>query len=93
MDRHQFYVGSVAVALSLGASGCATTTPALDRHFGQSVNMINAQQTMNPSAALNTNPVSGLDGKAAKSGYDAYQKSFAKPEPQTSAFTIGIGGR
>lgn len=91
MDRNQFFIGSVAAALLLGVSGCATT-PELDRHFGETVNMMKAQQTLNPSAALNTDPVKGIDGKAAKSAYDEYQESFRAPTPQPNAFTIGVAG-
>ena len=94
MDRNQLHIVRVIAALLLlGVTGCATTTPVLDKHFGETVKLVNAQQTLNPSAALNTNPVKGMDGQAAKSGYDAYQKSYAKPEPQSSAFTISIGTR
>lgn len=94
MDRNQFSFASMIAGLFLlGVPGCTTTTPALDRHFGETVNLMKAQQTLHPAAALNTNPVVGIDGKAAKSGYDAYQKSFATPEPQTNAFTIGVGRR
>lgn len=92
MNRNQFHIGSVTSALLLLAvTGCATT-PALDRHFGEAVNMMKAQQTLNPRAALNTDPVKGIDGQAAKSAYDEYQKSFRVPAPQPNAFTIGVAG-
>jgi hypothetical protein len=55
--------------------------------------LLKAQQTLNPQAALNTNPVSGIDGRSAASGYDQYQKSYKTPEPLPNAFTIGVGGR
>lgn len=84
---------TTAICGTLGVfSGCTSVTPNLDAQFGQSVGLINAQQTLNPSASRNTNPVNGLDGVAAKSGYDAYQKSYAVPLPPSNAFTIGIGG-
>ena len=71
--------------------GCASRTPYLDTQFGKSVRLLNAQQTINPNAIGNTDPVLGLDGRAALSGYAEYEKSYAKPEPQGSTFTIGIG--
>jgi hypothetical protein len=73
------------------ASGCVQRAPVLDNQFGQSLTLIKAQQTLNPEASRNTDPVAGMDGKAAKSGYDNYQKSFRTQEPPTGAFTIGIG--
>ncbi|MDO8458930.1 MAG: pilus assembly protein [Burkholderiaceae bacterium] len=94
MNRTQTRIVSVpCTVLLLALAGCATRTPYLDSQFGQSVRLLNAQQTINPQAALNTDPVKGLDGKAAASGYANYEKSYAKPEPQASAFTIGVGGR
>lgn len=93
MDRNQFRIASLTSALLLVAvTGCASTTPVADRHFGEAVNMMKAQQTLNPRAALNTDPVKGIDGQAAKSAYDEYQKSFREPAPQQNAFTIGVAG-
>jgi hypothetical protein len=83
-------VACAALLLTL-VSGCASRTPNLDAQFGKSVRLLNAQQTINPNAMANTDPVLGLDGKAALSGYNEYEKSYAKPEPQQSTFTIGIG--
>ncbi|APA67296.1 hypothetical protein [Janthinobacterium sp. 1_2014MBL_MicDiv] len=75
-------------------SGCAaTTTPVLDSHFGESVTLLKSQQVLYPDAYRNTNPVSGIDGKAGVSAYQRYQKSFAAPEPQPNVFTIGVGAR
>lgn len=98
MERTGFFIVktpciSAAICGTLVAmSGCTSLTPNLDAQFGQSVSLIKAQQTLNPAAARNINPVSGLDGVAAKSGYDAYQKSYKTPEPPSNAFSIGVGG-
>lgn len=83
-------VACAALLLTL-VGGCVSRTPSLDAQFGKSVRLLNAQQTINPNAVANADPVLGLDGRAAMSGYGDYQKSFAKPEPQSSTFTIGIG--
>lgn len=71
-------------------SACAPTTPRFDASFGKAVRAAVAQQTLNPAASGNANPVSGIDGKAAREAVDRYQKSFAQPEPQPSIFTIGV---
>ena len=83
-------VACAALLLTL-VGGCASRTPYFDAQFGKSVRLLNAQQTINPNATANTDPVLGLDGKAALSGYGDYQKTFANPEPQGNTFTIGIG--
>ena len=79
------------IAILISVTGCASRTPYLDSHFGEAVNMLKAQQVLNPQASNNPDPVKGMDARAAKSAYDAYQKSFSAPEPQSSAFTIGVG--
>lgn len=92
MQRPRFFFLSCALLALLASSGCGTT-PRLDRDFGRSVAALRAQQVADPQAALNRNPVAGMDGKAANAAYEAYQKSFTAPVPQTAAFTIGVGGR
>jgi hypothetical protein len=73
-------------------SACAPTTPNWDTAFGESVRMATAQQTLNPDASRNTDPVSGIDGAAARETIKLYEKSFTKPEPQPNVFTIGVSG-
>lgn len=89
---HRTHSHAACAALLLAISGCTSTTPNLDRHFGEGLNLAKAQQTLNLQAGRNLDPVSGIDGKAAKSAYDEYQKSYRVPVPQSNAFTIGIGG-
>lgn len=48
------------------------------------------QQVLHPGAPLSQS-VAGLDGQAAKSAYDNYQKSFREPVPQSGALAIGVG--
>lgn len=80
----------ILVALATGGAACTSTTPNLDRNFGQAVNQAKAQQTLNPDASRNTDPVAGLDGVAADAAIDNYTKSVrAQPEPAT---VINIGG-
>ncbi len=82
---------ALLLVLVSGLTGCASRTPNLDAQFGKSVRLLNAQQTINPNAMANSDPVLGLDGRAALSGYNDYQKTFAAPVPQPATFTIGIG--
>jgi len=79
-----------AVLLGLAIGGC-TTTPELDSRFGHAVNAAKAQQTINPDASRNTDPVAGLDGIAAKESIDRYQNTFREPAPAFEVFG-GTGG-
>jgi hypothetical protein len=78
--------GLLAVAV---LAGCATTTPRLDAKFGDAVNQAKAQQTLNPEASRNTDPVAGIDGQAANAVIDRYHKSYESPTPAPSG-SIGI---
>ncbi|MDD2933211.1 MAG: hypothetical protein PHO76_04935 [Methylotenera sp.] len=72
-------------------AGCATNTPYIDKHFGEAVNAAKAQQTINPGASQNTDPVAGVDGQAANAAVDRYHKSFVQPPVTTNVFNIGVG--
>lgn len=86
----KFILASLFASATL--AGCATNTPVLDERFGEAVNAAKAQQTINPDASLNTDPVAGVDGKAADGAVDRYHKSFVQPPAATNVFTIGVGG-
>ncbi len=86
----------LAIAGAISLAGCATnTTPDTDARFGQSFNLIKAQQTINPDASRNADPVAGIDGKAAKGAYDNYRDSFRKPPDEgrgpSSAVGVNVG--
>lgn len=76
---------------ALTLAGCATSTPNLDAHFGEAVLAARAQQTINPNASLNTDPVAGLDGRAAKEAMGRYHDSFKTPPPTFNVINIGGG--
>ena len=86
----------VASALSLAAlCGCTTATPYLDAHQGLAVNTAKAQQTVNPEASRNTDPVAGIGGLPAEESITRYHDSFKAPPPTFEIFTGGAsaGGR
>jgi hypothetical protein len=70
----------VLALLPIALAGCMTPTPHYDEKFGEAVRAAVAQQTINPDASRNTDPVAGLDGKAATQTINNYDKSFAAPE-------------
>lgn len=79
------------VLLPLGLAACMATTPHVDAHIGEAATDMRNAQVLNPAASRNMAVPSGMDGVAAKSAYDQYQKSFKAPEKNVNAFTIGVG--
>ena len=78
---------ATAVVFLLGA--CASR---LDRDYGTSVKLLKMNQTLNPDAEKNTDPVSGMDGTAAQNVMDKYQKGFEeKKGTQQQVYTLPIG--
>lgn len=93
-DKENIMQGStkyIALILALMLGGCVSTTPKLDEHFGEAVNAAKAQQTINPDASMDTDPVAGIDGVSANAAIENYQKSGEKPAKSVPAFTLGTG--
>jgi type IV pilus biogenesis protein CpaD/CtpE len=82
-------VSGVAL-LALLFSGCATT-PRWDGRFGETVRATLATQVANPAAAANANPVSGIDGRAARATQERYEHSFKDPSIEASAASPMLG--
>ena len=74
--------GVALLALLLG--GCATT-PRWDEGFGETVRGTLATQVANPAAAANADPVTGLDGRAARAAHERYERSFKERSSDTAA--------
>ena len=81
---------ALATAMVLLATGCAQRAPYLESQMGQSLSMLKAQQTVNPQASNNTDPVAGMDAKSAQAARDRYEQSFRAPPVQRGAFTLGV---
>jgi hypothetical protein len=81
--------------------GCATPQQAeqclglgpsaVERDYGTSYHLAIFNQTLNPAAEKNLDPVEGFDGPAAKSALESYRTGFEKPSPPP-AYTLSIGG-
>jgi hypothetical protein len=82
MNKITFNLGLLSVVLA----GCASNTPNYDAKFGDAVRDAKLAQTLNANTPVSTDPVLGLDGKAAASAQDRYQESFKTP-PQTFEIT------
>jgi hypothetical protein len=90
--KSKLITGVLASLLAMAVlAGCATT-PNLDKKFGDAVNQAKAQQTINPDASKNTDPVAGINGQVANSIMERHQKSYETPTPAPSGIIGVIGG-
>ena len=89
--KSEMITGIGGLAL-LVLAGCAPTTPRLDAQFGDSVNTAKAQQTINPDASMNADPVAGIDGQAARAVVDRYHKAYQAPTPAPAGAIGAVTG-
>lgn len=80
-----------AIAALALLAGCSTT-PDYDARFGDSVRQARLAMTINPGAGANPDPVTGLDGPAAREAIIRYQDSFKTPPPVVNVINIGAVG-
>jgi len=59
--------------------GCVAPTPQWDARFGDATRANLAAQVIDPAPANAANPAAGVDGRAARAAYEAYQRSYANP--------------
>ncbi|MES2322095.1 MAG: hypothetical protein V4633_07530 [Pseudomonadota bacterium] len=83
--------GAALLALSTLLGGCAVSSPQFEANFGNSVRATVASQVADPAAVRNTDPVTGLDGRAAQMAQIQYEKSFAKPAATQESMISGSG--
>ena len=84
-----FKTVATATLIAAALAGCSST-PRWDARFGEPVAIITAQQVINPDAALNPDPVAGVDGKAAQGAISQYGKSFTQPQSQPDVLMFGL---
>ncbi|MEX3959322.1 hypothetical protein [Trinickia sp. EG282A] len=90
LDRAAFALRSIAFALASGIlGGCMTSTPIWDKHFGEAARAVAQAQIIDPNAGEHNPSRPGVDGRAAVSAVDAYNKSFETPPPAVTQFFIG----
>ena len=89
MKRLAIVIGVLAGSALLG--GCSDTRQTrLDSDFGTSHRLSVFNQSLNPDADMNLEPVEGLDGQAAMKNMNKYKDSFGR-EQQPTTYTINIG--
>ncbi len=108
LQRIEMLAAALAAAMAAGCAtvDCASgqyygatanevwpMTPRYDCTFGSTVDMAVARQVADKDAAArNAGKVPPMDGVASREAVDRYLKSYRAPEPNTSAFTIGVTG-
>ena len=90
--RNIYLAGIGAISLfALTESGCTRPTT-LGANTGVAYNMARQNQTLDPLASENVEPVVGLDGGAAAIEMGTYRKTFEEPDAglQKSVVTSGV---
>ena len=85
------YYATVFVLIVLAAVGCSHYG-ALEADYGKSYNQAKSNQILNPQAALNLQPVTGLPGEAAAASEEKYLQSFGKTpqKPSSKSFVVPV---
>nr|WP_281722354.1 tRNA dimethylallyltransferase [Nitrosomonas nitrosa] len=92
LNRSTSLLPGLLLSFAILAS-CAPITPRWDARFGDAVGIARAQQTINPEASLNTEPVKGIDGQAGDAIFDNFRDSFRNPQPpMRGVLNLGTGG-
>lgn len=81
---------ALALLASAALSGCASTTPEWDQHFGQVQRNTTAAQILYPNAGQKEQPLA-MDGQAARETMTRYRGTFREPPPPQNVFNIGVG--
>lgn len=90
MNRLSINVLGLPLLLMLLTACVTSPPPRLDAKFGEAVDTAKAQQTLNPDASLNTEPVLGIDGLAGDAGFDSYRDSYrSRPTQSSGGVTFG----
>jgi hypothetical protein len=89
MDLIKVRIWVVAIIVST-LHGCASEpAPFMDSKLGEAVRTARVQQTINLDASKNTDPVAGIDGRAAQTSIDRYHQSFEAPPPSFTIINVG----
>ena len=66
----------------------------VEMDYGTSFKLAKFNQTLNPDAEKNLEPVTGIDGNAAQAAIGRYRKGFEeKTSAPTYVFSISTGGK
>jgi len=77
--KKALWITASLIGTALLISGCAPSR--LEMDYGTSQKLAKFNQTLNPEAEKNLDPVVGMDGQAAQKVVEKYHKDFEKPAP------------
>ncbi|AZG15231.1 hypothetical protein EHF44_02350 [Cupriavidus pauculus] len=77
--------------MAAGLTGCMSTSPVYDQHFGESVRIVRAMQTLNPDAPNNADPGINVNARASTAAMDRFNGLYQAPPSDGNAFRIGVG--
>ncbi len=89
---------ALIVAGSLSGCGCWTRNvisynysgpSAVEQEWGNSFHQMVANQTLNPDAGKNLDPVTGMSARTAEKTVNKYEKEFDKA-PQVPVYNLGL---
>jgi hypothetical protein len=80
----------VPAVASMMLAGCAEVSR-VEMDYGTSFKLSKFNQTLNPDAEKNLDPVVGLNGQAANKVMDKYNKEFEKPAQAAPSLMINLG--
>lgn len=85
--RHFLLVGLVGIFLiSVSCAGPSR----VEMDYGTSFRLARFNQTLNPDAEKNLEPVTGFDGRAAQATIERYRKGFQE-KTEAPVYSISIG--
>ncbi|MBA3038090.1 MAG: hypothetical protein FP814_16570 [Desulfobacterium sp.] len=90
--RKRFWFITIIPALFFMFTACTEYNPTrLEMDYGTSVKLARFNQILYPEAEKKLDPVTGLDGEAAKAIMDKYHKGFEESKHETS-YVFNLGG-
>ena len=83
-----------ALIITTGAflSGCATEKSRVEMDYGTSYKLAKFNQTLDPDAGKDLEPVEGIDGQTAQKIMEKYHRGFENPAQVMPALTLGTSG-
>lgn len=90
-QRRRTVTVAAALALVTGLAGCMSTSPVYEQHFGESVRIVRAMQTLNPEATNNADPGINVNGRAATAAMDRFNGLYQSPPSDGNGYTVGVG--